>query len=67
MIVLGAVWQSSLSKHLGNNTKLTKRNLGLLFKRTITMLRQVGDNSPILTVDADILENAAKVLHLDLS
>lgn len=64
MIVLAAVFKSRLRHYLPPETKLTRQNLSDLYRRTIKMLRQVGPNSPILRVDADILENVQKQIGL---
>ncbi|KAF2272121.1 uncharacterized protein EI97DRAFT_234236 [Westerdykella ornata] len=64
MIVLAAVMMSGknkLSQLLPGLPTLTKQTFGDLLARTIKMLRQVGDNSPTLTTDADILENIQKL------
>jgi hypothetical protein len=66
MIVLAAVLRK---QKVGGfdvlNKIISKEKLSLLFIRTIKMLRQVGDNSPVLTLDADILENIQNALPLD--
>ncbi|KAF2012228.1 hypothetical protein BU24DRAFT_412742 [Aaosphaeria arxii CBS 175.79] len=66
MIVLAAVYKNEkLRQHLPANTQFTKRTLSLLFRRTILMLKEVKPNSPVLSVDADILENVQRILRLD--
>lgn len=57
MIVLAAVLNSPLQQCLPDDTELTKFNLGLLYKRTIKILKEVAPNSPILKADSEILEN----------
>ncbi|KAF2268499.1 hypothetical protein CC78DRAFT_372218 [Lojkania enalia] len=62
MLVLAAVYKSRLRSHLPTDTKLTKKNLELLFKRTIKVLSNVAPNSPILAVDVEILKNVQKIV-----
>ena len=66
MLVLAAVYsKTSLRNHLPQGT-LTRETLGNLFRRTIKMLRQVSPNSPVLEVDAVILEHINKdILRLE--
>lgn len=66
MLVLAAVYsKTSLRSHLPQDT-LTRETLRNLFRRTIKMLRQVSPNSPVLEVDAVILEHIHKdILRLE--
>lgn len=62
MMVLAAVYKSNLYPHLPTNTSLTPQNLHALFERTISALKDVAPNSPILKVDLDILRNVRSQL-----
>ncbi|ORY11806.1 hypothetical protein BCR34DRAFT_483538 [Clohesyomyces aquaticus] len=68
MIVLAAVFRSRLRNHLPTNETeghvLTRSTLSKLFTRTITVLRDVAPNSPVLWMDLQILENIQNLLHL---
>jgi hypothetical protein len=63
MIVLAAVFKKQTVGGFDASMIISREQLNLLYARTIKMLRQVGDNSPVLTLDADILENIQR-LHL---
>lgn len=65
MIVLAAVYKKRCIGGFDVSDILPKEKLSLLYTRTIKMLRQIGDNSPVLTTDADILENIQRHLGLD--
>ncbi|KAF1831715.1 hypothetical protein BDW02DRAFT_571770 [Decorospora gaudefroyi] len=60
MLVLASVFNSKLYPLLPKDTWLTKANLAALFKRTIDVLGEVADNSPILRVDLEILRNVQR-------
>ncbi|KAF2747078.1 hypothetical protein M011DRAFT_403309 [Sporormia fimetaria CBS 119925] len=62
MTVLCSVFKSRKCGEMLRFTKLTREVMELLIVRTIKILRSVGDNSPILTLDADILENVQRQL-----
>jgi hypothetical protein len=64
MIVLAAVCKSPLVYQLPKTSNLTKRNLALLFKRTVDILSDVAPCSPILDMDLKILDNAMWELGL---
>ena len=57
MLVLTSVYKSKLYPLLPPDTWLTKANLTALLNRTITILREVSPNSPILSMDLKILTN----------
>lgn len=60
MLVLAAVYKSNLHKYLPNQAQLTKANLTALLARTIDILSEVAPNSPILTMDLEILYNVQR-------
>ncbi|KAH6132297.1 hypothetical protein HBI68_255470 [Parastagonospora nodorum] len=64
MLVLAAVYRSSLYQHLPHDTPLTPRALDALFARTIEALSEIAPNSPILKVDLDVLVNLREKLEL---
>ncbi|KAH6503157.1 hypothetical protein HBI55_024620 [Parastagonospora nodorum] len=64
MLVLAAVYRSSIYQHLPANTPLTPRALDALFARTIEALSETAPNSPILKVDLDVLINLREKLEL---
>jgi hypothetical protein len=64
MLVLAAVYRSRLRRHLPKDTKLTKKNLSALFERTFQVLEDMVPNSPILSMDLDILHNVHRQLGL---
>ncbi|KAH6383682.1 hypothetical protein HBI60_254150 [Parastagonospora nodorum] len=53
MLVLAAVYRSSIYQHLPHDPPLTSRALDALFARTIEALSETAPNSPILKVDLD--------------
>jgi hypothetical protein len=64
MLVLAAVYRSSIYQHLPHDTPLTPRNLDALFERTIDALQENAPNSPILRVDLEVLVNLREKLDL---
>jgi hypothetical protein len=64
MIILAAVFKSPLLYQLPKKSNLDKRNLALLFKRTVDILSDVAPCSPILDMDLKILDNAMEELGL---
>ncbi|KAF2478121.1 uncharacterized protein BDR25DRAFT_8237 [Lindgomyces ingoldianus] len=69
MIVLAAVFKSRLRYHLPNDNpkdhNLTKSTLSKLLNRTIKVLGTVAPNSPVLKMDAQILQNIQRLLNLE--
>lgn len=65
MLVLAAVYKSSLYAHLPAKSSLTPRNLHALFARTLVVLDEIAPNSPVLKLDADILRNVRAQLMND--
>ncbi|KAL5114396.1 hypothetical protein ACEQ8H_007706 [Pleosporales sp. CAS-2024a] len=64
MLVLAAVYKSSLYHHLPPTTRLSRHTLGALFHRTIEVLGENAQNSPILKVDLEILLHLQQKLGL---
>ncbi|KAH5982901.1 hypothetical protein HBI68_255420 [Parastagonospora nodorum] len=64
MLVLAAVYRSSIYQHLPHDPPLTSRALDALFARTIEALSETAPNSPILKVDLDVLINLREKLEL---
>ncbi|KAF9733463.1 hypothetical protein PMIN06_009150 [Paraphaeosphaeria minitans] len=60
MLVLTAFYNSPLRRFLPNKNCLTKETLTALFTRTQDILKQLSDNSPVLSLDHDILDNLAR-------
>ncbi|RYN56243.1 hypothetical protein AA0117_g13261, partial [Alternaria alternata] len=60
MLVLASVYKSKLYPLLPSDTWLTKANLAALFKRTIAVISDVAQNSPILRMDLEILKNVQR-------
>jgi hypothetical protein len=65
MLVLASVYKSTLYPLLLSDTWLTKANLAALFKRTIAVISDVAQNSPILRMDLEILKNVQKQQGLE--
>ncbi|KAJ4303234.1 hypothetical protein N0V90_002127 [Kalmusia sp. IMI 367209] len=57
ILVLTSVYRSNLRRHLPKPGLLTKEVLTALFERTISILSDMADNSPILKMDMRILQN----------
>ena len=55
MLVLTSVYNSRLRDFLPAETRLTKDNLTALLKRTIDILEEIAPNSPVLSMDLEIL------------
>jgi hypothetical protein len=64
MIILAAVYKSSLHKNLSPKTSLNRENLSALIRRTMTILDEVAPNSPVLKMDLKVLENVKRELNL---
>ncbi|KAF2711565.1 hypothetical protein K504DRAFT_224100 [Pleomassaria siparia CBS 279.74] len=64
MLVLAAVFNSDLRRHLPDTTTLTRQNLSHLYRRTINILDQVAPNSPVLAMDRDILIHIQRTIGL---
>lgn len=60
MLVLSAVYNSPIRKFLPNKNCLTKETLTALFTRTQDILRELSGNSPVLSLDYEILDNLAR-------
>jgi hypothetical protein len=65
MLVLASVYKSKLYPLLPSDTWLTKNNLAALFKRTIAVISDVAQNSPILRMDLEILKNVQRQQGLE--
>jgi hypothetical protein len=65
MLVLASVYKSKLYPLLPSDTWLTKANLAALFKRTIAVISDVAQNSPILRMDLEILKNVQRQQGLE--
>jgi hypothetical protein len=65
MLVLASVYKSKLYPLLPSDTWLTKTNLAALFKRTIAVISDVAQNSPILRMDLEILKNVQRQQGLE--
>jgi len=57
MLVLASVFKSKLYPLLPSDTWLTRANLAVLFRRTIAVISEEAQNSPILRMDLEILRN----------
>lgn len=60
MLVLTAVYTSPMRKFLPDQNCLTKETLTALFTRTQDILRELSGNSPVLSLDYEILDNLAR-------
>ncbi|KAI4640122.1 hypothetical protein J4E93_008922 [Alternaria ventricosa] len=65
MLVLASVYKSKLYPLLPSDTWLTKANLSALFRRTIAVISDVAQNSPILRMDLEILKNVQRQQGLE--
>ncbi len=65
MLVLASVYKSKLYPFLPSDTWLTKPTLSALFKRTINVIEDVAQNSPILRIDLEILRNVQRQQGLE--
>ncbi|KAI4633961.1 uncharacterized protein J4E87_001130 [Alternaria ethzedia] len=65
MLVLASVYKSKLYPLLPSDTWLTKANLAALFRRTISVISDVAQNSPILRMDLEILKNVQRQQGLE--
>lgn len=57
ILVLTSVLKSKLYPRVARFTSLNRANLTALFQRTIAILEEVSPNSPILSMDLEILRN----------
>ncbi|KAI8938994.1 hypothetical protein NX059_004838 [Plenodomus lindquistii] len=57
MLVLTSVLKSKLYPRVARSTQLNRPNLTALLQRTIAILEEVSPNSPILSMDLEILRN----------
>ncbi|KAL5407815.1 hypothetical protein PMIN04_011602 [Paraphaeosphaeria minitans] len=60
MLVLTAVYTSPMRRFLPDKNCLTKEMLTALFTRTQDILRELSGNSPVLSLDYEILDNLAR-------
>ncbi|KAI5364420.1 hypothetical protein J4E82_011467, partial [Alternaria postmessia] len=65
MLVLASVYKSKLYPLLPSDTWLTRANLAALFKRTIAVISEEAQNSPILRMDLEILRSIQKQQGLE--
>ncbi|OWY50690.1 c6 zinc finger-like protein [Alternaria alternata] len=65
MLVLVSVYKSKLYLLLPSDTWLTRDNLIALLKRTIAVISEEAQNSPILRMDLEILRNVQKQQGLE--
>jgi hypothetical protein len=56
-----AMFRSPLWDKLPMETKLTPENLSALFARTMEILGEVQENSPVLKMDLKILQNVKRI------
>lgn len=60
ILVLTAVYKSPMWRFLPKRDRLTKETLSALYQRTQDILDDLSGNSPILSLDYDILDNIAR-------
>ena len=65
MLVLASVYKSKLYPLLPSDTRLTNASLAALFRRTIAVISDVAQNSPVLRTDLEILKNVQKQQGLE--
>jgi hypothetical protein len=64
MLVLTAVYTSPIRKFLPKKDFLTTDTLTALYTRTQDILRELSGNSPVLSLDHEILDNLARLHNI---